>query len=99
MDLSEIKLLLMEDQYPYFSDEQLRGMLERFDNINQLMYVCCMMKAKVDKIKIGPIEIESNAEMWANLANMYLAQYKDDLKSSGQTKSLTGKIMRRADEY
>lgn len=99
VSLEQIKLLLMEEQYPYFTDDQLNNMMQNYDNLNQMLYVACMMKAKVDKIKIGPIEIESNADMWNRLAQMYYAQYQNDLKEEGKTKSLTGKIMRRADEY
>ena len=99
MEIGLIKQLLMEEQYPYFTDTQLKNLSELYPNQNQLMYVLCSMKAKVDKIKIGPIEIESNADMWNGLAQMYLAQYQEEMKANGTTKSLTGKIMRRADEY
>lgn len=98
INADELAVMLMEEQYPYFTDEQLEQLIKLYPNVNQLMYVACTMKAKVDKIKIGPIEIESNSDLWNGLAAMYLSQYEADLHSNA-SKSVTGKIMRRADEY
>ena len=85
----------MEDQYPVFTDDQLQSMAEVYDNIYQLAYVCCLSKANADKITIGPISIENNPTMWNNLAAMFLKQYKED---TGMISTITGKVMKRADE-
>ena len=85
----------MEDQYPVFTDEQLEGMAEMYDNIYQLAYVCCLSKASAEKITIGPISIENDPTMWTNLAAMFLKQYKEDI---GMISTITGKVMKRADE-
>ena len=88
----------MEDQYPTFTDEQLEAMAETYDNIYQLAYVCCLSKASADKITIGPITIENDASMWQNLAAMFLEQYQNNTGATGSKQSITGKVMRRADE-
>ena len=88
----------MEDQYPTFTDEQLGAMAETYDNIYQLAYVCCLSKASADKITIGPITIENDASMWQNLAAMFLEQYQNNTGATGSKQSITGKVMRRADE-
>lgn len=88
----------MEDQYPTFTDEQLGAMAETYDNIYQLAYVCCLSKASADKITIGPITIENDASMWTNLASMFLQQYQNNTGITGTKQSITGKVMRRADE-
>ena len=85
----------MEDQYPTFTDDQLEAMAETYNNIYQLAYVCCLSKASADKITIGPISIENNPTMWNNLAAMFLKQYKED---TGMISTITGKVMKRADE-
>lgn len=88
----------MEDQYPTFTDEQLEAMAETYDNIYQLAYVCCLSKANAEKITIGPISIENDSTMWQNLAAMFLEQYQKDIGVTSSRQSITGKVMRRADE-
>ena len=94
INIEEVKVLLMEEDYPYFSDEKLQTMCNIYSDINELCYIACRMKAKVDKIIVGPIEIDSNADMWNNLSDLYYARY---LKSSGTSKSSTGMCVGRAD--
>ena len=98
VDIDMLKVLIMEDQYPTFTDEQLEAMAETYDNIYQLAYVCCLSKASADKITIGPISIENDSTMWQNLAAMFLEQYQKDIGVTSSRQSITGKVMRRADE-
>ena len=95
VDIDKLKILIMEEQYPVFTDDQLQSMAEVYDNIYQLAYVCCLSKANADKITIGPISIENNPTMWNNLAAMFLKQYKEDI---GMISTITGKVTKRADE-
>ena len=88
----------MEDQYPVFTDEKLKGMAEMYDNIYQLAYVCCLSKASAEKITIGPISIENDPTMGQNLAAMFLQQYQEDIGTTGTRQTITGKVMRRVDE-
>ncbi len=101
IDSTVLATLLMEEQYPFFEDEQLEALGQLSDNINEVMYTACTMKAKADKIKVGPIEIENDASFWTNLADMYYGKWQDDLTliTNGKSRSLTGLIVGRADEY
>lgn len=98
VNIDQLKVLIMEDQYPTFTDEQLEAMAVMYDDINQMAYVCCLSKASADKITIGPIKIENDPSMWTNLAAMFLKRYEDS-KGSGSSKSVTGKLMKRVDEW
>ena len=98
VDIDMLKVLIMEDQYPTFTDEQLEAMAETYDNIYQLAYVCCLSKANAEKITIGPISIENDSTMWQNLAAMFLEQYQKHIGVTSSRQSITGKVMRRADE-
>lgn len=98
VDIDKLRILIMEDQYPVFTDEQLEGMAEMYDNIYQLAYVCCLSKASAEKITIGPISIENDPTMWQNLAAMFLQQYQEDIGTTGTRQTITGKVMRRVDE-
>lgn len=98
VDIDRLKLLILEEQYPTFTDEQLQGMATMYDNINQLAYICCLAKANADEITIGAITIKNNADMWNNMAAMFLDQYNKDLNAEGKVTSITGKVARRVDE-
>ena len=98
VDIDKLRILIMEDQYPVFTDEQLEGMAEMYDNIYQLAYVCCLSKKKKKKITIGPISIENDPTMWTNLAAMFLQQYQENIGTTDTRQTITGKVMRRVDE-
>ena len=98
VDIDKLRILIMEDQYPVFTDDQLQSMAEVYDNIYQLAYVCCLSKANADKITIGPISIENDPTMWQNLAAMFLQQYRENVGLTGTRQTITGKVMRRVDE-
>ena len=98
VDIDMLKVLIMEDQYPTFTDDQLEAMAETYNNIYQLAYVCCLSKASAEKITIGPISIENDPTMWQNLATMFLQQYQEEAGLTGTRKTITGKVMRRVDE-
>ena len=97
VNIDQLKVLIMEDQYPTFTDEQLEAMAIMYDNIYQLAYICCLAKASADEITIGAIKIKNSADMWNNMAAMFLKQYESDSGKSKVT-SLTGKVPRRVDE-
>ena len=91
VDIDKLRILIMEDQYPVFTDAQLEGMAEMYDNIYQLAYVCCLSKASAEKITIGPISIENDP-------TMFLQQYQENVGLTGTRQTITGKVMRRVDE-
>ena len=88
----------MEDQYPTFTDEQLMAMAVMYDNIYQLAYICCLAKASADEITIGAIKIKNSADMWNNMAAMFLEQYNKEVGNVSKVTSITGKVLRRVDE-
>lgn len=96
--VEELSNLLLEEQYPSLSDEQLQALCDMYDNINQACYMGCKMKARVDKIKIACIEIESNSSFWLDLAESFYQQWQDDLRRES-SKSRTGLSIGRVDEY
>ena len=98
VDVDTLKVLILEDQYPTFTDDQLEEMAKIYDNINQLAYVCCLAKASADEITIGAITIKNSADMWNNMAQMFLDQYNKEIGNIGKVTSLTGKVPRRVDE-
>nr|DAL88793.1 MAG TPA: hypothetical protein [Caudoviricetes sp.]DAM98043.1 MAG TPA: hypothetical protein [Caudoviricetes sp.] len=95
LDVDIIKTMLLEETYPTLTDEQLKMLALNYDNINEACYYGCLMKARVDKVKIGPIEVESNSDYWLKLADGF---YRKFIRESQEDYSITGHCMRRADE-
>lgn len=95
LDVDVIKTMLLEETYPTLTDDQLRMLALNYDNINEACYYGCLMKARVDKVKIGPIEVESNSDYWLKLADGF---YRKFIREAQESYSITGYAMRRADE-
>ncbi|EGT4050411.1 hypothetical protein REL07_001005 [Clostridioides difficile] len=90
-NLDKLKLNLQEEEYPYFTDEQLQLLLESNDNnILKASWRGCLLKgATDDEIKIGPIETKSsNSSYWLTLADIYKTDYLEE-KSKNET-TITG---------
>lgn len=98
LDIQQLKTLLMEEQYPFFTDEQLNAIINSADSINEAMYTACVMKGRADTIKVGPIEIKNDAEYWGNLAAVYFKKWQDELNGIGKSASLSGFCVPRADD-
>lgn len=100
LNVEKVKVLLLEEKYPYFSDEQLESLCNMYDDINELCYIACKMKADAQDITIGPITIKNNSNMWNNLADAFYKKWATSSSSNSNTsKSLTGKCVGRSDEY
>ena len=101
-DLTKLKVLLKEDEYPQFSDNELNMFLEENDgDVYLTASELCYLKADGDKrIIIGPITIENpGADFWESLALRYKAK-STELKQSlnGSSGGLSRGRMRRADD-
>lgn len=74
MDLNKLKILLFENKYPYFTDEELTLFLEENKgNVYKTASELCLLKADSDnKVTVGPITIEgAGAEYWTRLHYQY----------------------------
>lgn len=99
LDPDLLRILLMEEQYPMLSDDQLEYLCSVCASMNQACYMGCKMKAKSDKVKVGPIEVENDASYWINLADVYFDAWQAELSNQGKSRSITGKCIGRADEF
>lgn len=67
-----LKVNILEEQYPFFTDEQLEVILQDSGgDVKLASYNACMMKAQIDGVSLGQLKIESNAEFWLKLARNY----------------------------
>lgn len=99
-NLTLLKMLIQEEKYPCFTDDQLNAYLALNNNdVNKAASKLCLLKADNEKsIKVGPIEIENaDPEYWQHLSEMYASDSETALSntsSSGYYKT----SMRRTDE-
>ena len=81
--LNKLKILLLENNYPFFSDEELQLFLDENNNkVYKTASILCHLKADGDKkIVVGPITIEGpGADFWINLSEKYSKQ-SDELET------------------
>ena len=73
--LEKLKILILEEQYPRFTDEQLESFLEDYgNNVYAVAADLCLLKANTEKkIKVGPITIENaDPSFWMALQSKYM---------------------------
>lgn len=90
--IEKLKILLLEDKYPYFDIYTLDEFLKENNNdVYKTASELCYLKADGDtSVKVGPIEIESpGSAFWVQLAVQYLEKSKK-LNASGNSSSTTG---------
>lgn len=81
--LNKLKILLLENKYPFFSDEELQLFLDENNNkVYKTASILCHLKADGDKkIVVGPITIEGPGDdFWINLSEKYSKQ-SDELET------------------
>jgi len=99
MSVADLKILLMEDQYPILTEQQLNKLATMYESLNQACYMGCLMKAQANKITVGPITVENDVNFWLQLANSFKEAYEQELANkTGSSKSITGKCIGRSDE-
>lgn len=90
--IEKLKILLLEDKYPYFDEDTLvEFLMENNNDVYKTASELCYLKADGDtSVKVGPIEIESpGSAFWVQLASQYLEKSKK-LNASGNSSSTTG---------
>ena len=90
--IEKLKILLLEDKYPYFDEDTLvEFLMENNNDVYKTASELCYLKADGDtSVKVGPIEIESpGSAFWVQLAVQYLEKSKK-LNESGNSSSTTG---------
>lgn len=90
--IEKLKILLLEDKYPYFDEDTLvEFLMENNNDVYKTASELCYLKADGDtSVKVGPIEIESpGSAFWVQLAVQYLEKSKK-LNESGNSYSTTG---------
>ena len=99
LDVEKAMGLLQEEKYPFFSEEQLEAMCDIYDDMNEMCYFACLMKADAQDIEIGPIKIKNNSQMWKDLASMFYRKWMTNSQNSNSHSKSMSRCLKRADEY
>ena len=70
-DLEKLKYHLLEDKFPYFSDEDLTKLLEVYPEVMTAIYQGCLIKAQDDSVSLGPIKTVSNETFWLRRSRQF----------------------------
>ena len=99
LDVEKAMVLLQEEKYPFFSEEQLEAMCDIYDDMNEMCYFAGLMKADAQDIEIGPIKIKNNSQMWKDLASMFYRKWMTNSQNSNSHSKSMSRCLKRADEY
>lgn len=70
--IRKMKIVLREDDAPFFSDEELQFYLdENKGKVNDALYQCLCVKAEDTNIQISGLSTPDSSKYFRRLANMY----------------------------
>lgn len=83
--IEELKIMLREEQSPFFSDQELYYYLEKYHwNIHKTAYHCLLLKAENDSFSLpAGLKLPDNRQYWLSLANRYRPNYSQIVKGTG----------------
>lgn len=71
-DIRKMKIVLREDDAPFFSDEELHFYLEENKGkVNDALYQCLCIKAENSDIQVSGLNMPDSSKYFRRLANMY----------------------------
>ncbi len=70
--LETLKANLREEEYPFFTDEELTRIYTECDgDIADATYRALLIKAESDGLKLSDMTLDSSREYWLSLAALY----------------------------
>lgn len=70
--IDELKLILREDDYPFFSDETLRYYLSKNGNdLKATAYQCLIVKSEDSSLSIPGVSLKDTSAYFRRLASKY----------------------------
>ena len=70
--LKVLKSNIREDDYPFFTDEELERIYSECNgDIQEATYRALIIKAESDKLQLSDMTLESSRRYWLSLASLY----------------------------
>lgn len=69
--LGELKILIREEEFPYFTDKQLEYFLNKYSDINEAAYNCLIYKSEDTTLSISGLTANDTSQYFKRLASKY----------------------------
>lgn len=80
--LAEMKLVLRENEIPFFTDEQLEYYLSQADgDMRKALYKCLLIKAEDTTLQVSGLSCADSSKYFRRLASMYIPTNSGVLRS------------------
>lgn len=69
--IDELKLILREDDIPFFTDEQISKYIALYDTLDLALYAMLMVKAENTQMRIAGMTTQDTSSYFRKLARQY----------------------------
>jgi hypothetical protein len=69
--IDELRLLIRENDYPYFSDEELKYWLDKSDTVEESAYRCLILKSEDTTLSISGLSASDTSSYFKRLASRF----------------------------
>lgn len=69
--IDELKLILREDDIPFFTDEQISKYIALYDTLDLALYAMLMVKAENTQMQIAGMTTQDTSSYFRKLARQY----------------------------
>lgn len=69
--IDELKLILREDDIPFFTDEQISKYIAVYDTLDLALYAMLMVKAENTQMRIAGMTTQDTSSYFRKLARQY----------------------------
>ena len=70
-NVEELKILIREKDFPYFSDEELNYFLNKYSDIKIAAYYCLIYKSEDTSLTISGLSAADTSQYFRRLASKY----------------------------
>lgn len=69
--IDELKLILRENDCPFFSDEELAFYLKKYKTLENTAYQCLIIKAEDTALSVSGLSVADSSKYFRRLAQQY----------------------------
>lgn len=69
--IDELKIILRENECPFFTDEELAYYLKKYSTVNDTAYHCLLIKAEDTTLSVSGLSLGDTSKYFLRLAQNY----------------------------
>lgn len=70
-EIEELKIILREEDCPFFTDEELALYLNKYGSIENAAYHCLIIKAEDTTVSVSGLNVSDSSKYFLRLAQQY----------------------------